>query len=635
MPSPNADSPRDDALFDEVRELLRRGASRLRRRHLVRGAIYGGWVGGVLGLTVAGLSRLWWPLPFEPSWVVAGVVPLAAVVGSVIDGARVGLRPREVALLLDRTLGTDELLVTALHLEKAPPSWSQSAVNARLRQRLDAHPALGVAVPLVTPKRSRWLGLLLAAAVALLFVPERPGARGVDEPGTALGDEAARLEERIAELDEEFEVDLPEDLEKDVADLVEQLRSGDLDEQAAQERIADLQEQVKALQDELEPSRLALEDIESAAQALSESAATRDLGDALAAMDPEEAAEAARELAESLSQMKPEERQQAAEALQEAGERLKESGDAGLRQAGEQMERTGRGIAGEGQQGAGSEGEDGQQGSESGQQGSESGQQGSESGQQGSESGQQGSESGQQGSEGGQQGSEGQQGSDGQQGSQGQQGTGGQQGSGSQGSGGQGASDLQRLADELERQESLAERLKADGERLAQSQELNGALEGSDQRLGGGQSLDPGEGGTPGEGQPGGPEGANVGGLDYGVGHTWEDEGTTASAGGGHHDADRSSDRVGGKELDDFERLYDPVRLQGSQGLLTGVDGTIDESGHIEVLPTRLTGAHEDASSPLVALPLGYREAADEALSGERVPAGYREAVKQYFDGME
>src|SRR5690606_38598000 len=116
---------------------------------------------------------------------------------------------------------------------------------------------------------------------------------------------------------------------------------------------------------------------------------------------------------------------------------------------------------------------------------------------------------------------------------------------------------------------------------------------------------------------------------------TWEDEGTSGDGAGGHRDADRQSDRRGGGELDDFQRLYDPVRLDGAKGLLTSVEGSVDERGQLDVLPTRLTGAEQDASAPRLALPADYRSAADQALSGEKIPAGYREAVKQYFDSME
>ena len=75
--------------------------------------------------------------------------------------------------------------------------------------------------------------------------------------------------------------------------------------------------------------------------------------------------------------------------------------------------------------------------------------------------------------------------------------------------------------------------------------------------------------------------------------------------------------------------------MQGANGLLTSITGQIDENGHIDTLPTRLTGGNEDASQPMLTLPDQYRDARDEALASERIPPGYRDAVRQYFDATE
>ncbi|MBW1880372.1 MAG: hypothetical protein JRJ84_18600 [Deltaproteobacteria bacterium] len=310
----------------------------------------------------------------------------------------------------------------------------------------------------------------------------------------------------------------------------------------------------------------------------------------------ERAAEAARGLEEALSEASPEERRRAGEALQRAGERLSHSSEDGMKRAGQQMERAGQQMQGQQAQRS----DQGQQG-----EGSEGGQQGEGSGQ-----GQQGQEPGEQGS-------------------------GGETAQG--GSGGEsGSADMEQLARELQRQQDLSERLQQDAEQLARSQQLNGALEGSAQRLGGEGAVADGASSQNGSGQ-GGSEGESGEGMvatDFGTSHTWEDEGT-GDAGTEHHDAERQTDRTSGQELDDFQRLYDPLRLEGAQGLLTSVEGTVDEEGHIDTLPTRLTGGDQDAAAPLITLPDQYREAADQALAGERVPAGYRESVKQYFDSME
>jgi hypothetical protein len=410
-------------------------------------------------------------------------------------------------------------------------------------------------------------------------------------------------------LDEEFEVELPTDLETEVEELVRDLRAGDLTDEEARERIEDLQEQLEQLQEDLGRSQDLLQDLEDAAEELALDEHTDELADAIEQGDMERAADAARGLQEALSEASPEERRRAGEALQRAGERLSQSSEEGMKRTGQQMERAGQQL----------------QGQEGGQaQRSDQGQQG-----EGSDQGQQ--DAGQQGQEGGQQG-QGQQAQDG-----GQQGQ-GQQSAQSGTSGGSEGSDMERLADELQRQQDLAERLQQDEEQLARSQQLNGALEGSSQRLGGEGAVADGASSQNGTGQGGG-EGEGEGEVgvvatDYGTGHTWEDQGTGA-ADSEHHDAERQTDRVGGQELDDFQRLYDPLRMEGARSLLSSVEGTVDEEGHIDTLPTRLTGGEQDAAAPLITLPDQYREAADQALAGERVPAGYRESVKQYFDSME
>ena len=52
-------------------------------------------------------------------------------------------------------------------------------------------------------------------------------------------------------------------------------------------------------------------------------------------------------------------------------------------------------------------------------------------------------------------------------------------------------------------------------------------------------------------------------------------------------------------------------------------------------MDTRLTESDARSSGALGAVPEGYRDVADQALTNERVPPGYRDAVKNYFDSME
>jgi hypothetical protein len=119
-----------------------------------------------------------------------------------------------------------------------------------------------------------------------------------------------------------------------------------------------------------------------------------------------------------------------------------------------------------------------------------------------------------------------------------------------------------------------------------------------------------------------------------GEGHTWEDEGTHDTT-SGHKDEDRNSNRTNDSIIDDFEQFYKPMQLDGAETLIAGVDGEIDESGHIDTFDTRLTQGDESSTKKLLDVPDNYKDEADRALANERVPPGYSGPVKHYFDGME
>jgi len=128
--------------------------------------------------------------------------------------------------------------------------------------------------------------------------------------------------------------------------------------------------------------------------------------------------------------------------------------------------------------------------------------------------------------------------------------------------------------------------------------------------------------------------GVSQGEADPGKGHTWEDEGPQDAL-ASHQDANRQSSRRGGQQIDDFEQIYRSVRLEGAESLLVGEDGEVDESGHQDIIHSRLTEGQEEAASPILSVPPQYREAADRSLNDETIPPAYREAIKNYFDGME
>ncbi len=181
---------------------------------------------------------------------------------------------------------------------------------------------------------------------------------------------------------------------------------------------------------------------------------------------------------------------------------------------------------------------------------------------------------------------------------------------------------------------------------MERAQQIRGAMEGSTQRLGGdgevaqGESSQQGSGssasgqGAEQQGQGGGTQaGAQQPGTSAGAAHTWEDEGEMPLAAGNDH-RETTSDRKQGEQIDDFDKLYEAVRLDDAEALLAGASGRLDDRGHIDELSLRLTEAEEAAKTGTVQLPDAYREAAAEAIEAEPIPPAYREAVKDYFDDM-
>ena len=585
--------------------LIAAARRRIRRRNILRTTAIAGWIGVALAVVTLGVSRFWWPSEVVPPWAIAlGLAGVSVLVGVIVGRLKPILDERELALLVDRALGTDEVLVTLLHLEsegKAPP-----AVQEDLERRVAALPAVSRGLA-AGPPRHAWMVPLAAVLAALvLLIPQREDAVATPEnpDQTEIEEEADRLQDALEEIDEELGEALPEELQDKMDNLLKDLEDDKLTPEEAQERIAELQEELAEWEEDLrEGSNEDSDALEEAADALREGdqqegveEAMESLADALEEQDTEAAAEAVEELMKELDSASPEQAQKAGEALERAGQALKDAGSQDLQEAGEALEQAGQQM----QEGAQQAGQDGKPGENGAQQGSEA------------------------------------------------------------------RKSLEDLAKQLDNKD-LKERLQQDQEKLRKSQEVNGALEASRQRLGGEADVAQGEGQGQGEqGQPCTPDQIAAGtcqpgqgqgqcgggglepgtGLDGGMtvgegnsssagkGHTWEDAGTSDTT-KGHQDENRQNARNKGEVVDDFEAFYDPVRMDDAEGLITQVGGQIDESGHIDSLPTRRTEGDETAKVKLLDVPDTYVDAADEALANERVPPGYREAVKDYFDTME
>jgi hypothetical protein len=612
-PDPSGSGAPTDSL-DAAIDLCRR---QLRGRAAVRLGAVGAWVGaGLAALWLAAWLLRWLPLPHF-AWLLAPIVAVAAALAG-FAAWRQRLDREELALLVDRVLGTDEVAVTALGLTgDAAPTGASSplapVVLAEAEAALDgAAFDLRARLALRWPRHLRWLPLALVVIAAMTMLPRAPIREKPAGPAGELASEADRLEQRRDQLERELGVELPDEIDEAFDELVEAMRNGSVGRSQAAE-------QAQELRDKLD--EYASGDGDGAAQALRDAAESleradpelaEDLKDALEEGDLEDAAEAVERMRERMEQRSPEERERAARELEQAAEQAMKSPLSGL----------GGALQGEADR---MRKQGGSQGNQQGNQGAQQG--GQQAGGQGNQGSQQGGQQGGQqqgGQQGGQQQGGQQQGGQQQGGSQTAGGTGSQQGGESGGEGGgQSGGGLAEYLEQLEEQGLGGDGLAEQEAQSELNQEMEQALGGAAGRMG---EM---EGAV-------GSQGAGGGGTGWGAGrgHTSEDEGTHSTQDVAHQDMDRQVDGRTSDWVVEFDQDHEPERLDGVEAVASTVDVPLGE-GPVDVETFRLSGSEERAATPLIQAPAGYREAAEEAIEGEGIPRAYRDQVKQYFDAIE
>ncbi len=591
---------------------LHGGLALVRGRLRARRALGGGGTGGWIGLGFAAAWLVGWLLRLLPlPHVALLLVPVAAglAVGAVLAARSFRPSPSDLALVVDRLLGSREAVVTSLE-------GGSSALVGRVhrdaeRALVDAGPRLRSGLPLRPPRRLLLLpiGVLLLAAAT--FVPRVPARIRPAGPAGDPAAEAERLQERKEALERELGVALPDELDAEFAELVRAMKEGG-DVDALAEQAADLARKLDQHREQLARGGGA-DALQQAADALAaaDGDAARDLQDAAAEGDLDAARDAIERMRERMEQRPERERERAAKELERAAERAAAGGMPGLGDALKEEARRAR-EAKRGASGAGQGGEGkgaGQQGGDGGKDGAAGGQEpGSQGAGDGGKDGQQGAGQGAQAGEGGGQAAQGG-------GQPGQQG--GQQGGGGA-AGGEGGG-LGEYLDQLEQQGLGGDGLAEQERQMEMSQGLGQALGGAAGRIGDGQG---GQGGGQGEGT----------GWGAGTSHTDEDEGNHGG-GPGHQDRDRNVEGRTSGWTAEFGQDHAEERLEGIKALASSVAVPLGE-GPVDVETLRLRGSEERSGDPLLEAPPGYREAADEAIQGEGIPRHYRDQVKNYFDAI-
>jgi hypothetical protein len=320
----------------KIDDIIRAARTRIRLRNTVQGVIAGGTVGLIVAFVGMATSRLiWLPMPDLGGLAIA---TSSAVIGAVIGLTRPILSSRELALLLDRALGTDEALVTLLHLEQS--EHVLPAVRADLERRVAGLPAARSGLRVQLPRVAIWIPLLIAATVLLWWLPSAP------PPWSGPLKEDIQ---RIADILEQHHGALPEAARVKLQAILEDLENGSMSPQEAADALADLQ---RALKDSEPPNAQRDHDALADAAAAIEQArlpesgqkSAAELADALRDLSSERMADAGQGLADALDAGSASDRAQAAQALAEAAQALDGAASPDLQSLGETLDRAARAL---------------------------------------------------------------------------------------------------------------------------------------------------------------------------------------------------------------------------------------------------------------------------------------------------
>lgn len=203
-------------------------ARRVRRRLAARTALTGAAIGLATGVGAAAV--LWWQRLGDLRPMTAALGALGAAAG-VLVARRRALSDPEVALLLDRRLGTDEVIATALELSRTDDASDPARGVVLERATTTLQKADGKAVRTRLWLRRHALAPVAAAAIAALSLAPLPPAPPA--PEVAPGAEMVKLAD-------------VKGLEK-----IEALAQADARDDAQKKRLADLAEEARKLREKL------------------------------------------------------------------------------------------------------------------------------------------------------------------------------------------------------------------------------------------------------------------------------------------------------------------------------------------------------------------------------------------------
>jgi hypothetical protein len=340
---PKGQGTKPKAQVAGVEGYLRRWGLRLRAVESLAWGPWGAAAGLTLGLLLALAARVW---PLLMTRVLAALAGLLALAGMTVALAVVWLRPRSLwrlARIFDRRFGLDERLTTAVEIStgglRASAEMGQAQLFDVLAVAAGVEPRVGVLLPLRASRRALLaFGVLTLGLVLSLWLPNPQQdlllqRAAVREAIVEQIEELEAAQEEVAEVEGLTEAEreaLLQALEEAIAALDEALDEG---RAMPEEAIATLSEAEQALANLQDPGAAAVRDgLGRAAEGMGDSELTRDIAEALANGDYQEAARALAAYGGAKGeQLTREEELELARELAEAAESLAE-GDPRLAQ---------------------------------------------------------------------------------------------------------------------------------------------------------------------------------------------------------------------------------------------------------------------------------------------------------------
>lgn len=310
---------------------------RLRLQDSLRGALLV-WGGGLSLTLLLTLANRFYPL----GWPVRLGLTGLGLTGLVFVASQLylWLRPHSplvTARRIDRQLGLDERLATALDLARRPGDTPPPLIERQLKDtvaQLD-HFEAGQVFPLDRPWRGlAGLVVLLVALAVNLFLPN-PQLEVLQHEARvqeAIVEQKEKFEEIRAELlEDEFLLETPqgEALLQSLDELIESLEENNLDLEAALAEISSAEQDLAQLQNGQPQAEETLAEL---AQSLSQFDSTAALAEALEQRRLTDAAAALQQAGEQAAEH-PDQAQALAEALRQAAESAQQAGDSDLAEA--------------------------------------------------------------------------------------------------------------------------------------------------------------------------------------------------------------------------------------------------------------------------------------------------------------